>query len=185
MKLRLESEIDDLKVQVLKYESDLNQETDRRKIAENEAKAAKMVAENLLKESQKFITRGMSWSRLFLSVQIKLFSFLNFFKQFVDSKNQKTEHEGSKTLVSSLEVEVAELKATVGDLESALTEMAAQLENAQLDRDDMKDLHESLTGHSWVDEKTVKCCAKCNRDFTLKRRKVSTFINHQIVLQNI
>lgn len=60
MKLRLESEIDDLKVQVLKYESDLNQETDRRKIAENEAKAAKMVAENLLKESQKFITRGMS-----------------------------------------------------------------------------------------------------------------------------
>jgi len=130
MKLRLESEIDDLKVQVLKYESDLNQETDRRKIAENEAKAAKMVAENL-----------------------------------------KTEHEGSKTLVSSLEVEVAEFKATVGDLESALTDMAAQLENAQLDRDDMKDLHESLTGHSWVDEKTVKCCAKCNRDFTLKRRK--------------
>ena len=60
MKLRLESEIDDLKVQVLKYESDLNQETDRRKIAENEAKAAKMVAENLLKESQKFITRGIS-----------------------------------------------------------------------------------------------------------------------------
>lgn len=130
MKLRLESEIDDLKVQVLKYESDLNQETDRRKIAENEAKAAKMVAENL-----------------------------------------KTEHEGSKTLVSSLEAELAELKATVGDLESALTDMAAQLENAQLDRDDMKDLHESLTGHSWVDEKTVKICAKCTRDFTLKRRK--------------
>lgn len=60
MKLRLESEIDDMKVQLLKYESDLNQETDRRKIAENEAKAAKMVAENLLKESQKFITRGLS-----------------------------------------------------------------------------------------------------------------------------
>ena len=67
------------------------------------------------------------------------------------------------------------MKATVGDLESALTDMAAQLENAQLDRDDMKDLHESLTGHSWVDEKTVKCCAKCNRDFTLKRRKVCSF----------
>ena len=106
-------------------------------------------------------------------------------KQIVDSKNQKTEHEGSKTLVSSLEVEVAEFKATVGDLESALTDMAAQLENAQLDRDDMKDLHESLTGHSWVDEKTVKCCAKCNRDFTLKRRKVFRLIFYQIDLQII
>jgi hypothetical protein len=58
-KLRLESEIDDLKVQVLKFESDQNQETDRRKIAKNKAKAAEMMAENLLKESQMIITRGI------------------------------------------------------------------------------------------------------------------------------
>ena len=57
-------------------------------------------------------------------------------------------------------------------LESALSEMAAQLENAKIDHDDMKDLHESLTGHKWVDEKTVKICYKCERDFTIKRRKV-------------
>ena len=50
--------------------------------------------------------------------------------------------------------------------------MAAQLENAKIDHDDMKDLHESLTGHKWVDEKTVKICYKCERDFTIKRRKV-------------
>ena len=58
-------------------------------------------------------------------------------------------------------------------LESALSEMAAQLENAKIDHDDMKDLHESLTGHKWVDEKTVKICYKCERDFTIKRRKVN------------
>ena len=51
--------------------------------------------------------------------------------------------------------------------------MAAQLENAKIDHDDMKDLHESLTGHKWVDEKTVKICYKCERDFTIKRRKVN------------
>lgn len=130
IKLRLESEIDEYKVQLLKYESDLNQEKDRRKIAENEAKAAKMVAENL-----------------------------------------KTEHDGSKKLVESLESETKELKEQITDLESALTDMAGQLENARLDRDDMKDLHEGLTGHSWVDEKSVKTCFKCLRDFTLKRRK--------------
>ena len=38
--------------------------------------------------------------------------------------------------------------------------MAAQLENAKIDHDDMKDLHESLTGHKWVDEKTVKTHAE-------------------------
>lgn len=59
MKLRFESEIDDLKIQLLKYESDLNQECDLRRVAQNEANAAKMVAENLLRESQKFITRGV------------------------------------------------------------------------------------------------------------------------------
>jgi hypothetical protein len=31
-------------------------------------------------------------------------------RKLVDSKNPKTEHEGSKMLVSSLEVEVAEFK---------------------------------------------------------------------------
>ena len=54
--------------------------------------------------------------------------------------------------------------------------MAAHLENAKIDHDDMKDLHESLTGHKWVDEKTVKTCFKCVRDFTIKRRKVSFFL---------
>ena len=50
--------------------------------------------------------------------------------------------------------------------------MASHLENAKIDHDDMKDLHESLTGHKWVDEKTVKTCFQCIRDFTIKRRKV-------------
>ena len=59
MKLRYESEIDELKIQLLKWESDLNQERDLRRVAENEANAAKMVAENLLRESKKFITRGI------------------------------------------------------------------------------------------------------------------------------
>ena len=55
--------------------------------------------------------------------------------------------------------------------------MAAQLENAKIDHDDMKDLHESLTGHKWVDEKTVKTCFSCARDFTIKRRKVSSLVS--------
>ena len=58
--------------------------------------------------------------------------------------------------------------------------MAAQLENAKIDHDDMKDLHESLTGHKWVDEKTVKICYKCERDFTIKRRKVNYTLFDQI-----
>ena len=41
----------------------------------------------------------------------------------------------------------------------------------------MKDLHESLTGHKWVDEKTVKTCFSCARDFTIKRRKVSSLVS--------
>ena len=68
--------------------------------------------------------------------------------------------------------ELAEKTETVTELESALTEMASHLEHAKIDHDDMKDLHEGLTGGKWVDEKTVKTCSKCERDFTLKRRKV-------------
>ena len=75
-------------------------------------------------------------------------------------------------MTESLTGEVTDLKEKVLQLESALEAMANQLESAKIDHDDMKDLHESLTGHSWVDEKTVKICFKCERDFTLKRRKV-------------
>ena len=99
-------------------------------------------------------------------------------------------------MASSLTEENAELKGLASkffsenhkifsenseQLESALSEMAAQLENAKIDHDDMKDLHESLTGHKWVDEKTVKICYKCERDFTIKRRKVNYTLLDQIL----
>lgn len=129
-RLRYESEIDVLKVQLLKFESDLNQETEHRRIAENEAQAAKSVAQNL-----------------------------------------RTELSGSQKLAVTLADDNEKLKETAEQLESALAEMAAQLENAKIDHDDMKDLHDSLTGHKWIDEKSVKTCYKCQRDFTLKRRK--------------
>jgi len=58
-RLRYESEIDVLKVKLLKFESDLNQETEQRRVAENEAQAAKSVAQNLLRESHSFITKGL------------------------------------------------------------------------------------------------------------------------------
>lgn len=74
-------------------------------------------------------------------------------------------------MAESMSNELAEKTETVTELESALTEMASHLEHAKIDHDDMKDLHEGLTGGKWVDEKTVKTCSKCERDFTLKRRK--------------
>lgn len=46
-----------MKIQILKLESDLSQESELRRVAENEASAAKMVAENLLRESQNLILR--------------------------------------------------------------------------------------------------------------------------------
>ena len=63
MKLRFESEIDELKIKLLKYESDFNQESDLRRVAENEAESAKMVAQNLLRESQKYMITRDSFSR--------------------------------------------------------------------------------------------------------------------------
>lgn len=57
-KLRMDAEMDDMKIQLLKFESDLNAERDARRVAQNEADAAKSVAQNLLRESQRFITRG-------------------------------------------------------------------------------------------------------------------------------
>ena len=51
--------MDDMKIQLLKFESDLNAERDARRVAHNEAEAAKSVAQSLLRESQsRFITRG-------------------------------------------------------------------------------------------------------------------------------
>ena len=58
-KLRYEAEIDDMKIRLLKFESDLNDEQKLRRVAENEAQAAKSVAQNLLRESHRFITRGL------------------------------------------------------------------------------------------------------------------------------
>ena len=75
-------------------------------------------------------------------------------------------------MTESLALEKQEARAQVEELESALAEMASQLEHAKIDHDDMKDLHQSLTGHSWVDEKTIKTCKLCTKDFTIKRRKV-------------
>ena len=77
--MRLESEIDEMKgsrankklvilpsilrplnsVQLLKFESDLNAEKDARRMAENAAEAANSVAQNLLRESHRYITRGL------------------------------------------------------------------------------------------------------------------------------
>ena len=57
LRLRFESEIDEMKIRILKLESDLSQESELRRVAENEASAAKMVAENLLRESQNLILR--------------------------------------------------------------------------------------------------------------------------------
>ena len=47
------------KVQLLKFESDLNAEKDARRMAENAAEAANSVAQNLLRESHRYITRGL------------------------------------------------------------------------------------------------------------------------------
>ena len=47
-----------MKVRLLKFEADLNAERDARRVAENDAEAAKSVAQNLLRESHRFITRG-------------------------------------------------------------------------------------------------------------------------------
>lgn len=129
-KLRLEAEMDDMKIRLLKFESDLNAEKEARRVAENDADAAKSVAQNL-----------------------------------------KTELLGCEKMTATLTDENKSLEETASQLESALADMAAHLENAKIDHDDMKDLHESLTGHKWVDEKTVKTCFKCVRDFTIKRRK--------------
>ena len=63
-KLRMDAEMDDMKIQLLKFESDLNAERDARRVAQNEADAAKSVAQNLLRESQRFITRGNFWETL-------------------------------------------------------------------------------------------------------------------------
>lgn len=81
-------------------------------------------------------------------------------------------------MIESLTTEKQESRDQVEELESALAEMASQLEHAKIDHDDMKDLHQSLTGGSWVDEKTVKICNLCTRDFTIKRRKVISLKFH-------
>ena len=60
----MDAEMDDMKIQLLKFESDLNAERDARRVAQNEADAAKSVAQNLLRESQRFITRGNFWETL-------------------------------------------------------------------------------------------------------------------------
>merc|ERR1712168_948033 len=91
-KLRYEAELDDMKIRLLKFESDLNDEQKLRRVAENEAQAAKSVAQNL-----------------------------------------KTELSGSQKLAESLTEENAGLKENSEQLESALSEMAAQLENAKID----------------------------------------------------
>ena len=78
----------------------------------------------------------------------------------------------SSTFLLNYRILYLEYSETASELESALADMASHLENAKIDHDDMKDLHESLTGHKWVDEKTVKTCFQCIRDFTIKRRKV-------------
>ena len=51
--------MDDMKIRLLKFESDLNAEKEARRVAENDADAAKSVAQNLLRESHRFITRGL------------------------------------------------------------------------------------------------------------------------------
>ena len=58
-KLRYEAELDDMKIRLLKFESDLNDEQKLRRVAENEAQAAKSVAQNLLRESHRHITKGL------------------------------------------------------------------------------------------------------------------------------
>ena len=69
----MDAEMDDMKIQLLKFESDLNAERDARRVAQNEADAAKSVAQNLLRESQRFITRGNFWETLTICIETLFF----------------------------------------------------------------------------------------------------------------
>ena len=134
-RLRYESEIDVLKVKLLKFESDLNQETEQRRVAENEAQAAKSVAQNLLRESHSFITKGLEWpfsplplpyesyimthlfcSSIFIETEmgliIMIYISVSINKYFGDFLFTRTELSGSQKLAVTLADDNEKLKGS-------------------------------------------------------------------------
>lgn len=71
----------------------------------------------------------------------------------------------------SLVVQRNELQKLCGDQEKALTELGSHLSESKLKVENMMEAQLSLMDAQWTDDKTVSECMKCQKTFSVSRRK--------------
>ncbi|KAJ8281501.1 hypothetical protein COCON_G00040200 [Conger conger] len=86
-------------------------------------------------------------------------------------RTQLQQLQGLQKELQTLSQEKKQLQTTCEEQEQALQEMGLHLSQSKLKMEDFKEVNKALKGHAWLKDDEATQCKKCQKEFSISRRK--------------
>ncbi|KAI4818760.1 hypothetical protein KUCAC02_004061 [Chaenocephalus aceratus] len=94
----------------------------------------------------------------------------------IELRTQLQQLQGLNAELQDLKHEKQQLRQTCEQQEQALQEMGLHLSQSKLKMEDFKEVNKALKGHAWLKDDEATQCKHCDKEFSIARRKVASFL---------